>query len=69
MNEQEKKALAEAFDGIIEDNRRHPPKARIVKCGMCQQFIPFSLTCMKYPKGIPGDILREKEACPMYKQK
>ena len=69
MNEQEKKVLAKAFEGIIADERKRPPKVRLLKCGTCQRFIPHTLTCEKYPQGIPGNILREKEECSMFRKK
>ena len=57
------------LQGILAENREHPPKPRRIKCGRCRNCNPKALTCSLYPDGIPKAVLKEQEDCPEFKEK
>ena len=65
--------LKEILQGIIQENRdnmKHPTFPKRPKCNDCQHMIPRTAKCsLLYPKGIPHQIMINKETCKAFKQK
>ncbi len=51
------------FGGIIAENRDHPLKNAVTFCNKCHLRIPRTVTCKKYPEGIPREALTQKTPC------
>ena len=54
MTDEELRAL---FQGIIAENRDHPPKSANPICNTCKHRPKGAVTCRAFPQGIPKDIL------------
>ena len=60
--------LAELLAGIIEDNRKNPPKNSVKLCNRCRKkSLTKPFTCEVYPDWIPDEMLTGD--CPDYQPK